>query len=323
MSLLQHAALAVVIFALLWWLTGFAVAGAYRLLRRPLDTLQPETRTRALTGIAVLPALLAGAVTLALYLPVARELTVSAHCHAGIGCGAHAPALNDGPARWLIDALAALVVTAAIWRITLPLLRHDRRARQLAALSSPTRDGQFRVVETDQPVALAVGLWRPRVFVSRGMLAQLAPQALSSVLLHEEAHARRRDALRQLLAAIAGPALLSGPGRALMHDLHVACEQSCDRAAARAEADPLRVADALLRARRAAHTAAPDAGGRPDGALHARIAALIGPPPPPALLPMPLALLGLGIAALLTMLWGIDAVHHGAELLQRLSGPSG
>ena len=61
MSLLQHAALAVVIFALLWWLTGFAVAGAYRLLRRPLDTLQPETRTRALTGIAVLPALLAGA----------------------------------------------------------------------------------------------------------------------------------------------------------------------------------------------------------------------------------------------------------------------
>lgn len=322
MSLLQHTALAIVIFTTLWWLAGLALAGAYRGARAPMQRLPPAARVRALTALAALPAALAGATTLALYLPVARELVVSTHCHAGLGCGAHAPALANGPAQWLIAALALVIAAASVWRLARPLHRNHERARQLRALSTPAAGGSYRCIDTDTAFAVAVGLWRPQVFVSRGLLDKLAPAALSSVLLHEEAHAQRRDGLRLLAVAAAAPAALVGTGRPLMADLRNACEQSCDQHAARAEADPLRVADALLRARRAARSAPSNRGGKRDGALSARIAALIAPTPATATVPAPLALIGLGLAALLTLLWGVDAVHHGAELLQQWKWPT-
>lgn len=54
----------------------------------------------------------------------------------------------------------------------------------------------IRVLADDSAVAFTAGLLRPRVHVGRGLLKRLSSQECEAVLLHEAAHARRRDPLR-------------------------------------------------------------------------------------------------------------------------------
>ncbi|WP_338600600.1 M56 family metallopeptidase [Saccharopolyspora sp. SCSIO 74807] len=56
------------------------------------------------------------------------------------------------------------------------------------------------VVDTRAQIAVTVGLLRPIVVISTGMAEVLSSTELRAVLAHEQAHARRRDPLRVLLA---------------------------------------------------------------------------------------------------------------------------
>ncbi|MER8043669.1 M56 family metallopeptidase [Streptomyces sp. NPDC094032] len=63
-----------------------------------------------------------------------------------------------------------------------------------------------RVVELAGPQATAFtyGSWRPRVVVSRVLVAQLTEDELAAVLRHEQTHLGRLDPLRRSLLAVAG-----------------------------------------------------------------------------------------------------------------------
>jgi Zn-dependent protease with chaperone function len=50
----------------------------------------------------------------------------------------------------------------------------------------------------DDATAFCAGLLRPRVYLTEGVVRVLDPGALDAVLVHESAHARRRDPLRRL-----------------------------------------------------------------------------------------------------------------------------
>jgi hypothetical protein len=74
---------------------------------------------------------------------------------------------------------------------------------QLPAAFSAASSGDFDrlvVIEEERPTAFCVGLWRPRVVVSTGLLEKLVEPALKAVFEHELSHRRRRDPLRRALA---------------------------------------------------------------------------------------------------------------------------
>jgi Zn-dependent protease with chaperone function len=66
------------------------------------------------------------------------------------------------------------------------------------------------VVPEGDPVAYCLGLLRPRVVVSSGLLERLDCPSLKAVLEHEASHRRRRDPLRQaILGSIVATMALS------------------------------------------------------------------------------------------------------------------
>src|SRR5439155_27041411 len=81
-------------------------------------------------------------------------------------------------------------------------------------------------------VAVCAGALRPRVVVSRGLLARLTPEQLDAVLLHEQHHARRRDALRQAALRAARDVFFYAPLVSWWVDRHLErAELYADRAA--------------------------------------------------------------------------------------------
>jgi Zn-dependent protease with chaperone function len=105
-------------------------------------------------------------------------------------------------------------------------------ARALRYLAEPSDRQPFETIESHEQFAYCIGLLRPKVVLSRGLIDRLSQLQLEVVLRHEQAHAARRDNLRLWLA---GLALLPVPfplKQPLLADLALAAEQACDRAAA-------------------------------------------------------------------------------------------
>jgi Zn-dependent protease with chaperone function len=226
-------------------------------------------------------------------------------------CGQTTMAGCMGVAVLVVAALGLVTWTArAAWLAV-------GAAREVAALSQvPTPDALVAAgrrsgvndlvcLDSSAPSAFCAGLLRPRVYVSSGMAASLADDALDAVLAHEAEHARRRDPLRRLAGRAAAEVLFWLPlvswwSRGRLED----AELAADRAAIRQVGRP-----SLARALRA--TAAPAtaaaAGVRFDGAGPARVTQLLGDHAParrPPLAACLLSALGLIVAVSLAMCVG-------------------
>jgi len=104
----------------------------------------------------------------------------------------------------------------------------------------------IRIVEWDEPLAISAGLYHMRVFVSEHVMRVLSPQQLDVVLAHEHKHAQRKDGLRHLLAYFLSFAHIPWLRKRLLEGMDLACEQSCDEAAANTTGDRLHVADTIV-----------------------------------------------------------------------------
>lgn len=62
--------------------------------------------------------------------------------------------------------------------------------------------GRVRVVGIDEQLAITVGLCRPYVVLSRGLITAVSPAELRAIVAHERAHVRRRDPLRLLTGRV-------------------------------------------------------------------------------------------------------------------------
>lgn len=108
--------------------------------------------------------------------------------------------------------------------------------------------GRVDVVEDGDPYAFSYGWWRPRVAVSRGLLASLDPDELRAVLLHERYHVERRGAIRLALVRSLARALFFLPLAAdLARSYAVLEELAADRFAVRGSGDRWALAAALVK----------------------------------------------------------------------------
>jgi len=113
------------------------------------------------------------------------------------------PEANAEEVSWL--CLAAAVAAAAIWAGAL--------FKSVRALFRSSRYAH-NCERTDAPVLMLVGVFRPRVVVSRAVLEVLAPDQLNAALRHEQAHQRAGDNFKRLLLAATPAWGLAGLERA-------------------------------------------------------------------------------------------------------------
>lgn len=177
-------------------------------------------------------------------------------------------------AGWLGLATARAVRALALAPTPLALAQAARRC-------TTTR---ISCLDSRERVAFCAGLYRPRVYVSLGLVATLAGDELVAVLAHENAHARRRDPLRGLLMrACADVAFFAPLLRWCQHRRHLRAELAADRAAVEHTSAPA-LAGALLRLADSTPAETP-AGAATFGAaaavLERRIAALTAATPAP------------------------------------------
>jgi Zn-dependent protease with chaperone function len=104
-----------------------------------------------------------------------------------------------------------------------------------------------RVLPVEEPQAFVLGILKPRVYLSQGLLATLHPDDLRLVLAHEKAHARRRDPLRRFVAAVGLLFHLPGIAATLNRGLGRSQEMTADAEAVPKADERPRLAEALVR----------------------------------------------------------------------------
>lgn len=185
------------------------------------------------------------------------------------------PAANLGAIVVVALALAGLAVIALTVNGAARELAADRRLRGWLRAHEVRRHAGALVIEDEQPRAFCAGLVRPGVYVSSGALSLLDDVALSAVLEHELAHARRHDPLRLACGRVLAGALVFIPGLGELHRQQLAlAELSADECAiAAAPGNRAALARAMLSF--AEHSRPED----PTGLDPARVDHLLGDPP--------------------------------------------
>jgi len=165
-------------------------------------------------------------------------------------------------ANVLFLLLSALCLARAVYVLARPCgLASVLRALRPRRL--PDNDaGAFPLfcLPSAKALCFTVGLLRPRVYVSSGLLEGLSAGDRAAMLAHEAAHVRRRDNLVNLLLALFYTLLPLPGGWLLRDDWERAVERACDREAARRIGDPCAVAQALVGAARLLRGGAPVPG---------------------------------------------------------------
>jgi Zn-dependent protease with chaperone function len=293
--------------------------------------LPPAAEAGLLQAFAGAPAFAGLAlVALALSPSLAHLIGVGTdHCHAhghhAHFCVTHAPWWTGSGVDWLVLLLAALAVVAFAGDLPRRLWQVRGVARALEALQLPSSvPRSWCVVDMDDPLALTAGLTRPRIYLSKRLLDSLAPAELAAVIGHEQAHRRRRDAVRQLAAEVLTRLHLAPIRRRLLADLSLACERACDEEAALGSNGRLCVAATLIKVARL------NAGRQQPidtllstitGAdLEARIEALLQPAAERRVAPWSLIIPGAGVILAFGFIYS-DRLHHGVESVLHLLIP--
>src|SRR5215510_12318176 len=164
-------------------LVGIAItAGRRRLLR-----LEPSAQSRIALAAAVAPAFL-GAVFLG---GASYDFILS-------GPADFCLHLSDSAPPSLILLLSVAILAGRVLTYGIQTFVVVLRAVRLSLVlpgASPKAFMGCQVLPVEEPQAYVLGLLKPRVYVSQGLLEQTNEDDLAPVLAHERAHATRRDPL--------------------------------------------------------------------------------------------------------------------------------
>ncbi len=151
----------------------------------------------------------------------------------------------------VIALAAALAALIGLLRPLFSLALAWRYARVLRSVSTAVPELGVWLTPLDRPWSTCVGFLQGSVYITQGLAKLLDAEELSAVIAHEQAHARRRDNLRQLLAQAAfGPTVLMPTAHAFLRRLQASIERAADREAVRCDTDEPALASALVKAAR-------------------------------------------------------------------------
>jgi Zn-dependent protease with chaperone function len=276
--------------------------------RRRLARLEPSAQSRIALAAAVAPAFL-GAVFVG---GASYDRVLSGPADFCLHLSDSAP-----PSLILLLSVAILagrVLTYGIQTIVV-ILRAVRLSLVLSGRSYKAFMGCL-VLPVEEPQAYVLGILKPRVYVSQGLLEQTNDDDLAPVLAHERAHAARRDPLRRLIASAGLVLHLPGIAHLLNRLLTRTQEMAADADAAHTVGDRVRVAEALVRFARLQGPVRAAAMEFGSGDLEARVRELLDPHQCRGL--SAVALVGCSAALCLLALFAAHGLHYLAQALLRL-----
>ncbi len=290
----------------LWLLFGLVLRALYPLIRLPLASISARQGSLILLLMFSLPLVASAWLVLNLYWPdVARWLVVE-HCHSGL-CQPHGPV--NALAVWPALLLGGWIVGRLIinWR------RFYLPARRLLWQLSSLGEQRSNFIELPEStvVAFTVGMFHSKIFLSRGLLALCSDQDVNVILAHEQAHQRRVDNLRRILAELLLAPLPKVLTHRMLSDHQLLCEQACDDVAANSVPRE-KVAQTVLKVARLQRTTPEYACAFADSHTRLRVEALLKPSGSP--IPEVLLYMGSFIAFGL-FLRLVDPLHHFFEWL--------
>jgi Zn-dependent protease with chaperone function len=209
-------------------------------MREP-RTSRPAARAAARLSVAIL---LLGALGLGSSLLILSRLFASwrvtgqpaSHVISLFGQRLSYPAADAGAIAIAVLAGVGLLMSGAAVRSVLRDLLASRRFGRLLAAGLPVPLGDAWIIGDERPQAFCAGLWRPRVYVSRGALNLLDEPALAAVLAHERHHAQRHDPLRLVCGRALRAGLFIAPAVSRLTERHRAlAEIGADEAAVLAD----------------------------------------------------------------------------------------
>lgn len=281
-----------VLFGTLLALGGFAAAwGARSAVLRGWWGPHPLTLTRVYSLALLIPPVVATWIVAAAFLPewwLGEEAFGAAHpapLHQLHLLSDLTAALEPRLAYATLAFAAAASAFAAVSSAR-GYARVGRVVRRLEMGAAPPRPEQVEVVRaaaarhrmsvglvmSDCPLSFVWGFRRSKLVLSSGLLNALTARQLEGVIEHEAAHHTRRDNAVKLVLSVASYLSLAFTlSRLILRWRAEQVEMVCDEVAAARTAEPLEIADALVRVRRAGAslTGGPlvaASGFMPDGA---------------------------------------------------------
>lgn len=301
---------------------AIAAAALSHLFHGPLEKrirrLAPEKQAKVLLIWALLPAFAGLGAVFIVTTPSVLAATglIVDHClshgsHHHHLCLLHPGTTPEIPGAGALLALIAAGVILFGARQAWGEMQRRQTIKTLGTISRHHGRDRIRVLDTFQPFAATVGLVRPRVLLSRGLLDALSADQNAVVRAHEATHCRRRDPLRLALARLGAAMHVPATGRALFRALSLATEETADEGAAKAVGDRTRVAETLVRVVRLRPRTAGGVGIA-DGMLETRVRTLLEEPHRSAGRRQPwLPAVTSGLLA--ALLIASPQIHHGLE----------
>lgn len=236
--------------------------------------LPPRHRVRLWLGLAALPAIVGVLAVIASFLPalgIGHDHCLAHGSHHPHLCPHH---LARAPGIWLVSI--AVLLGAQLLQAVAAFGRGAILSRHASVTLAQTTDSYAcaLVLPSDEPQAFVLGTLRPRIHVSRGLLA-LGRDVVEAVLAHECVHVRRRDLLWRALYPLLCMGHLPAVSAALRARLHATQELAADAEAAETLREGrLKIAEALIVLAKIQRAPAPGISIT-HGDLEARVRALL------------------------------------------------
>lgn len=167
-----------------------------------------------------------------LSLPTLAFPFIADHCH-DLNCTPHRLHMTTDTLEGIIFVVITVgLLTGVFAMMLMQLFSSQRKLLALSHLSEPT-EAAYRVVDIPLHLAWCAGLFKPQVFLSRGLIESLTSEQLSIVLAHEWTHAVRKDNLRKWCLHWATIIWPKPTRKKIRHDFLNQIELACDLIAVR------------------------------------------------------------------------------------------
>jgi|GEM_PF-1622816 len=202
------------------------------------------------------------------------------HCHDPAGCfgGYNAHVVSNF--EFSVVLLLVSLFVWALFKANKQKRRSDFINLKIKSASQGDQIKNVRVIDADSPVAFSVGLLRPFIVVSTGLMDQLSAIESKVVYAHEAAHVVNKDNLYKFIFALVANFHLPNIGKTFLDEHALSIELRADAYAAGQVRSPVVIAEAILSVQRIVQSHPLSGGGVlshfSGSAIEQRIGFLLG-----------------------------------------------
>ncbi len=98
--------------------------------------------------------------------------------------------------------LLSLIILLVIRLLTFYFKSQSLKSKLSKLIISENKEKKIAVVKSQEKFAFVLGIRRPKIYVSKGLISNLSKEELKAVLLHEHYHLEKRDTFIMLITSI-------------------------------------------------------------------------------------------------------------------------